>query len=555
METLLSTVDRILVALQDDYHGDKEIRSQHLCLTVKEKLPVDYVREYKYWLSERDEDDDFEKLVQWIERRVCIMDEAREETGEFVKQPHKDGGRRHNHGFNADKKVRRCIVPKCDIDHPPWVCPEFKKFPVTKRNQLIAKSGRCFSCLAAGHRTKNCERKRKSGIDGCESKGHSSLLHDPDRMSKVSTGQDKPNPSNPPSEEADAKTYTTNQVEQISLMVLPATVENGHKKLKVNVMLDPCSTGSYVTESVAEELQLKGEKQDLTISGTGGTEIKRQSKRVRCSVTSISGNFSSPVEANVLANITGNTPAIEWNELKSNWPHLNAIQFETVSKRKQIDILVGSDHPVFHKVLREVTGHNPKNPVARQMPLGWVCFGPISKKPSTWTTQSHMTRTYKTEHAQEVSDNLRHFWELEAIGIKDGNVRPLTPDEKKAVEIVRSTQTLVNGRYEVGVPWKDGEPDFSNNYDMAYSRLQKLESSLRKKTEVAKAYNETISDYLEKDYIKKVSKKTEDQWLLPHFAVVNEKKTSTKVRVVFDAAAKHENKSLNDALHPGPKLQ
>ena len=47
LETLLSTVDRILVALQDDDHGDKEIRSQHLCLTVKEKLPVDYVRKYK----------------------------------------------------------------------------------------------------------------------------------------------------------------------------------------------------------------------------------------------------------------------------------------------------------------------------------------------------------------------------------------------------------------------------------------------------------------------------------------------------------------------------
>ncbi len=80
-------------------------------------------------------------------------------------------------------------------------------------------------------------------------------MHDPDRMSKVNTGsQDKPDPPNPPSEEADAKTYTTNQVEQISLIVLGATVKNGHKKLKVNVILDPCSTGSYVTESVAEEL-------------------------------------------------------------------------------------------------------------------------------------------------------------------------------------------------------------------------------------------------------------------------------------------------------------
>ena len=117
------------------------------------------------------------------------------------------------------------------------------------------------------------------------------MLHDTDRMNKANTGcQDKEGLSKPPTEETEAKTYTTNQVEQISLMVLPATVENGNKQLRVNVMLDPCSTGSYVTKSVAEELRLKGEKHDLTISGTGGAQITRQSN-VQCLVTSVNGTF------------------------------------------------------------------------------------------------------------------------------------------------------------------------------------------------------------------------------------------------------------------------
>ena len=57
-------------------------------------------------------------------------------------------------------------------------------------------------------------------------------------------------------------------------MVLPAVIKNGERELKVNVMLDPCSTGSYVTEA-AEELQLNGETYDLTISGTGGSQVKK----------------------------------------------------------------------------------------------------------------------------------------------------------------------------------------------------------------------------------------------------------------------------------------
>ena len=90
-------------------------------------------------------------------------------------------------------------------------------------------------------------------------------------------------------------------------------------------MLDPCSTGTYVTESAAQQLNLQGQRQSLTISGKGGSEIRKQSARVELTVSSLDGRFSSKVQANVLDNITGDTPAIRWSELKEKWPHLKAI--------------------------------------------------------------------------------------------------------------------------------------------------------------------------------------------------------------------------------------
>ena len=44
-------------------------------------------------------------------------------------------------------------------------------------------------------------------------------------------------------------------------------------------------------------------------------------------------------------------------------------------------------------------------------------------------------------------------------------------------------------------------------------------------------------------------------WYLPHFPVVRMDKTTTKVRIAFDCAAKCNGISLNDMIYAAPKLQ
>ena len=232
---------------------------------------------------------------------------------------------------------------------------------------------------------------------------------------------------------------------------------------------------------------MQGQRQSLTISGTGGSEIRKQSARVELTVSSLDGRFSSKVQANVL-DITGDTPAIQWSELKEKWPHLKTIPFEDVSRRRQIDVLIGSDHPVFHRVHREIHGSNVNDPVARLTNLGWVCFGPTSPSPSSGHSQIHSTRTYRTstpfqEHEnQTTNDLLRRFWELDALGMNDHPTCPQpTTDEQAAIDQAERTLSFKNGRYEIGVPWKRNEPKFSNNYELAFPRLKNLEKSLQRK--------------------------------------------------------------------------
>ena len=84
----------------------------------------------------------------------------------------------------------------------------------------------------------------------------------------------------------------------------------------------------------------------------------------------LDGTFLSLLQAHVLDNIAGDTLAIRWSELKDKWPHLHQVPFESVSSRRQIVIMIGSDHPVFHHVLKEACGDQPNDPIARMTNLG-----------------------------------------------------------------------------------------------------------------------------------------------------------------------------------------
>jgi len=97
----------------------------------------------------------------------------------------------------------------------------------------------------------------------------------------------------------------------------------------------------------------------------------------------------------------------------------------------------------------------------------------------------------------------------------------------------------------------------TNNYEVALMRLESQEKSLRRKGAGAmEAYNKIFQDYKKKDYIRQVTKsEVEEQRLLPHFPVVKEDRATTKVRVVFDAASKHDGKSLRDTIKPGQSFK
>ena len=129
--------------------------------------------------------------------------------------------------------------------------------------------------------------------------------------------------------------------------------------------------------------------------------------------------------------------------------------------------------------------------------------------------------------------------------------------ENKFTKSLLPSTTLVDGRIQVKMPWKEAGPPKRGNYDIALKRMYSAEKSFLKKG-CFKIVDEEVQKLLEQSFVIKVppEKIYHDQpaWYLPLQALFTPERT-TKVRLVFDSSSKgHDDFSLNDYLEKGPNF-
>ena len=144
------------------------------------------------------------------------------------------------------------------------------------------------------------------------------------------------------------------------------------------------------------------------------------------------------------------------------------------------------------------------------------------------------------------------FWDLESIGIE--------AKESSVYEEFMQNIKFQNGRYCVRLPWKAHHPPLPDNFSLSQTRLLGLVRRLKQSPHIFKEYDNIIQDQISLGIVEIVS----DPWntsrsnqihYLPHHGVVREDKSTTKLRVVFDATARTSGPSLNDCLYTGPSFK
>ena len=414
---------------------------------------------------------------------------------------------------------------------------------------------------------KTCPKTKGCDVKSCpQPSTHHSLLHLPTATSDANKGEESVNRSATPSEDLTVSvTMEDSKRSFVLLKVVPLSIvgENGTMVTSYG-LLDSAAVSSLITSDLAERLQLHGTPEKVSINTVTHKNHDCELIRVKFLIRPLrrDGPLHSIPHALAIQDLNVSDRYCPNQVDLTQWPHLAHLELPNIPVDvPKVSVLIGQDVPQAHIVLDYRWGDSPQNqPYAMRTPFGWCVAGPTNKGEDN--SKPVALSVFEFDVTKEGSvmglhQQVEKFWDSESHGF--GNVGDScdSREDRRALEILNNTTKLKNGRYEVGLLWRNSDPQLPNNRSLAERRLQQLKRRFDRSPEFAKQYEAVMNDYIEKGYAVKLSAEeathmSKCTWYLPHHGVINPNKA--KVRVVYDAAAEFGGTSLNKELLQGPQL-
>lgn len=436
---------------------------------------------------------------------------------------------------------------QCEGEHWLTECPKFREATVNERWEVAKKQRLCFRCLRRRHMRTNCKGR---SCKKCKRPHHTALHSEPTKTTAPPPQQATPVIEDT-EKEAAKPVYATADGTQVYLKMLPVDVYGPKGSARILALLDEGSTVSLMDADIAVRIGVTGEEDPLILETVGGKLVKkedsrrmnlkikgahRRDKRTLRGVRTVEGLKLSPQHVN------GN--------LIEECSHLRNIKNELLYEKEKPAMLIGQDNWDLI-VSRKIQKGKQNQPAASLTALGWVLHGCCVGNAAARV--NYVNHCHSVDNEEEIEELIKRHFDLDAIGIK--RQHPSNDADHRALMILeQTTKQLPNGRYETGLLWKKEDETLPNNYAQAHNRLLGVEKKLERNPTLKEEYGRQLKNLFSSGYAEEapIDSTPGRTFYLPHFAVVHPQKG--KVRIVFDAAARYQGKSLNDALLPGPDL-
>ncbi|CAK1584170.1 unnamed protein product [Parnassius mnemosyne] len=462
----------------------------------------------------------------------------------------------------------------CKGNHKLCNCKLFSKETIESRRDYAQARRLCYNCLGDNHSVFNCRHSSRCQI--CKRKHHS-LLHPVNNPTNRKENTDavgikfavnSTTAIHENQKESEPESVVTCFLSNYSQVLLATALVKAESlkgvEMTMRCLLDQGSQASFITESAVQALGLQKVPTKLVVSGIGGEDSSLLKSRfvVFIRLRSLHDpTFYVEAKVHVLNKLTTLQPFKK--VVVKMWPEIGKLKLADpkFGVPNKIDLLLGAE--LFAQILEDGVIKGPSGlPVAQNTRLGWILSGQINST-CIDSFESNKCNTILNFHLQvDENELLKKFWELEAEPTASTCKIIFTEEEQKCETIFANTTTRNDsGRYIVKLPFRDKDPkcQYGNSRHIALRRLHLLEKRLARNSDLKERYSAVIREYIDLNHMEIVPEEERDNpcaVYLPHHAIIREDKSTTKLRVVFDASCPGTNGiSLNHDLMVGPVLQ
>ncbi|XP_055943741.1 uncharacterized protein LOC129974949 isoform X1 [Argiope bruennichi] len=507
----------------------------------------------------------FENLMKFLEKRSSLLENINRIPSKYESPQNTSIFKRAKTLIvnNKNSNAKACIL--CKNYHALFRCVTFQNMSIDDRKNFVRNNKLCINCLKPHPGI--CKSKYSCNIPSC-GKRHNSLIHDESAENRATTSDPRARASE---SQTDAETKPKlNVLTEVSALTLNARETKqaieGNKSVILNTLLiyvktadgrrvqlrgllDNASTLCILREDVARKLGIKLKSIKQGITGINGiTQFIKHAANIEVSNRDYS--FSHMVKCSILPKITDEIPVSKLNISALNIPcsiELADFNFHTPG---QIDILLGSE--LFFEILKpEQLRLQNGDVILQNTKFGYLVTGILPQLPQK-------ANCYLVSEPN-LDEAVKQFFELESL---PDNVKEITKSEEEIYceeHFVKTYKRDKTGRFIVQLPIKENaESLLGNSKENAIKRLNGIWNKLNKNNTMEILYKEFMQEYESLEHMEEI--KIEDDsnvnYYIPHHAIYKPEKTSTPLRVVFDASAKTTSGySLNSILLNGGIIQ
>ncbi|VDP60475.1 unnamed protein product, partial [Schistosoma curassoni] len=276
-----------------------------------------------------------------------------------------------------------------------------------------------------------------------------------------------------------------------------------HDIVDTYALLDNGSDSTLLLSDVAKQVGISGTVTRLNISSVIGAS-SQNAKLTNFEIESLDKTNRIKIEgAYTIDNLPIKRAEIPPTDFQERWKHLKGVQLPTIACDK-VGLLLGVDVPEAHWVLDQHIG-KPKQPYASLTMLGWALFGPTGQPNKT----SVFMNCLKAKNSFE--EDILKLFEHEFSENKYSDKVTMSLCDKTIMEITDKQTVLLDGHYQVPIPWKADWHSLPRNKSEIEKRLIYLRKTLLKDEQLRKQYTIILATHESKGYLSRVTQAIEEE--------------------------------------------